>query len=387
VINGREVVIIDAVRTPIGKVRADIGYYRETHPQELLAACYGALVDRAGIQPGDVDDVVAGCVQQVGDQSWNVARNAWLYAGFPVETPASTVDRQCGSGQQAVNFAALLIASGDTDVAIGAGVEHLSRIPMFAARTVEGLGTAYPPALLARHGLVDQGISGELIAEKWRLSREHLDEIALRSHTRAAAALDAGRFDDEIVPMQITGSTLTSDQTIRKGTTQEALAELKPAFKENGRLTAGNSSQLADGAGAVLLMAEDKAAELGVKPRARIIDQTTVGCDPVLMLEGPIPATRKILARNNMTLSDIDLIEINEAFSSVVAAWEIECRPDMDRVNVNGGAIALGHPLGATGARLITTIVHELERADKEFGLVTICCGGGLGTATLIQRA
>jgi acetyl-CoA acyltransferase len=384
---GREVVIVEAVRTPIGRGSRETGYYRDVHPNELLGRCYTEVIARAGIEPALVEDVIAGCVQQYGEQSWNIARNAWLQAGLPVETPAATVDRQCGSAQQAVNFAAAMIATGVHDVAIGCGVEHLGRIPMFVGRRFhEEVGTPWPPELLARYALVDQGTSAELLADAWEIPREELDEIALRSHGNAARATDDGRFEREIVPFSVDGSTYTTDQGIRRDTSLEALAQLKPAFREGGRITAGNSSQISDGAAAVLLASREKADELGLRPRARIVDQTTVGVDPVLMLTGPIPATRTILERNRMTIGDLDLIEVNEAFASVVAAWRRELAPDPDRVNVNGGAIALGHPLGSTGARLLTTLLHELERSDRELGLVTMCCGGGLGTATLVQR-
>jgi len=334
-----------------------------------------------------VDDVVTGCVQQIGEQSLNIGRNAWLQAGLPVTTPATTIDRQCGSAQQAVNFAAALIAAGVHELTIGAGVEHMGRIPMFVGRKwADEIGTPYPPELLERHALVDQGLSAELIAERWDISRVALDEFSLRSHRRAAAATDQGRFGREILPFQVNGDAHVTDQGIRADTSLDALAGLNAAFSEDGRITAGNASQISDGAAAVLLASREKAEELGLKPRARIVDQTTVGVDPVIMLTGPIPATQKILERNGMTLDDIDLVEINEAFASVVLAWERELHPDMNRVNVNGGAIALGHPLGASGARLITTLLHELERSDGTFGLVTMCCGGGLGTATLVER-
>ncbi len=385
--NGREVVIVEAVRTPIGRGSREKGYYRDVHPNELLGRCYTEVIERAGIDPAEVEDVIAGCVQQYGEQGWNVGRNAWLQAGLPMETPATTVDRQCGSGQQAVNFGAALVATGVHDVVIGAGVEHLGRIPMFVGRQfVDAVGVPWTPELMSRYPLVDQGTSAELIAEQWDVPREELDEIGLRSHQKAAQATDEGRFAREIVPVSVNGDTFTTDQGIRRDTTMEALAQLQPAFKPGGRITAGNSSQISDGAAAVLLASREKADELGLRARARIVDQATVGVDPVTMLTGPIPATRKILERNGMTIGDVDLIEINEAFASVIAAWRREREPDMERVTVHGGAIALGHPLGSTGARLLTTLLHELERSDREIGLVTMCCGGGLGTATLIQR-
>jgi acetyl-CoA acetyltransferase family protein len=384
---GREVVIVEAVRTPVGRGHPEKGYYVGVHPNELLGRTWTAVIERAGIPADAVEDVITGCVQQVGEQSYNVGRNAWLQAGLPVETPATTIDRQCGSAQQAVNFAAALVASGVHDVAIGGGVEHMGHIPLSSnGKIAQDYGTPYPPELLERHPVVNQGIAAERIAETWNVSRTECDEIALRSHQRAARATDEGRFEREMLPFSVNGSTFTVDQGIRRDTSLDVLAGLKPAFKEGGLVTAGNSSQISDGASAVLLMSREKADELGVKPRARIVDQTTVGVDPVMMLTGPIPATRKILERNGMTIGDIDLIEINEAFASVVAAWERELEPDVERVNVNGGAIALGHPLGSTGGRLIATLLHELERTDKQVGLVTMCCGGGLGTATLIER-
>jgi acetyl-CoA acyltransferase len=384
---GREVVIVEAVRTPIGRGHEEKGYYKDIHASNLLARTYSELIERAGIDASEVEDVVAGCVQQFGEQGINIGRNAWLEAGLPIETPATTVDRQCGSAQQAVNFAAALIASGVHDVAIGGGVEHMGHISFAdSASVMQEHGFAFSPQLLERYDLVPQGISAEMIADKWEIPRSELDEIGLRSHQLAAKATEEGRFEREIVPFAVNGDTHATDQGIRPDTSLQKLAELKPAFKEDGKITAGNSSQVSDGAAAVLLMSREKADALGLKPRARIFDQTTVGVDPVLMLTGPIPATKKLLERNEMTMEDIDLVEINEAFASVVAAWRRELDPDMDRVNVNGGAIALGHPLGSTGARLITTLLHEMERSDKEMGLVTMCCGGGLGTGTLIQR-
>jgi acetyl-CoA acyltransferase len=384
---GREVVIVEAVRTPIGRGHPERGIYRGVHPNTLLGVTFVELLRRAGVEPSVVEDVITGCVQQYGEQSLNIGRNAWLQAGLPVETPATTIDRQCGSAQQAVNFAAALIASGAHDVVIGGGVEHMGRIPLFVGRTwVDEVGTPFPQELLDRYELVDQGLSAELIAERWSITREELDELALRSHQRATRARNEGRFTREIVPFPVDGETHVADQGVRSDTSLEALGALPPVFKVDGRITAGNSSQISDGAAAVLLASRERAAELGLRPRARVVDQLTVGVDPVIMLTGPIPATAKILERNGLTIDDIDLFEINEAFASVVLAWEREHRPDMDRVNVNGGAIALGHPLGSTGARLITTLVNELERSDGTMGLVTMCCGGGLGTATLIER-
>jgi acetyl-CoA acetyltransferase family protein len=388
---GREVVIVEAARTPIGRGHPEKGYYKNAHPNELLGKAFSAVIERAGIPAEAVEDVITGCVQQIGEQAFNVGRNAWLQAGLPMETPATTVDRQCGSAQQAVNFGAALVGAGVHDVVIGGGVEHMGHIPMGVTfNFVDQVGSPWPEELMARYNLVPQGISAEMIADQWEIPRSELDELGLRSHQLAARATEEGRFERETIPMTIrmNGSeeTVVADQGIRPDTSLEKLSGLKPAFKEDGKVTAGNSSQISDGAAAVLLMTREKADEYGLKPRARILDQTTVGVDPVIMLTGPIPATRKLLERNSMTMNDIDLVEINEAFASVVAAWRRELEPDMDRVNVNGGAIALGHPLGSTGARLITTLLHELERSDKEIGLVTMCCGGGLGTGTLIQR-
>jgi acetyl-CoA acyltransferase len=390
--SGREVVIVEAVRTPIGRGHVEKGYYKNTHPNELLGTCLSEVIDRAGIPADSVEDFICGCVQQVGEQGFNIGRNAWLQAGLPITTPATTVDRQCGSAQQAVNFGAALVASGVHDVVIGGGVEHMGHIPMGVTFSfVDKVGTPWPEELMARYNLVPQGISAEMIADKWEIARSELDELGLRSHQLAAKATEEGRFERETVPIKVrmngNEETVLTDQGIRPDTSLEALSKLKPAFKEDGKVTAGNSSQISDGAAAVLMMTREKAEQYGLKPRARILDQTTVGVDPVIMLTGPIPATRKLLDRNGMKIGDIDLIEINEAFASVVAAWRRELEPDMDRVNVNGGAIALGHPLGSTGARLVTTLLHELERTDKEVGLVTMCCGGGLGTGTLIQRA
>ena len=385
--NGREVVIVEAVRTPIGRGHPEKGYFKDVHPNELLGRCYTEVIERAGIDAAAVEDVICGCVQQYGEQMFNVGRNAWLQAGLPVETPATTVDRQCGSAQQAINFGAALIASGVHDVVIGSGVEHMGHIPMGVGfKWIDEVGTPWPPELMERYGLIPQGLSAEMIADRWEIPRSEMDELAVRSHQRAARATEEGRFERETIPFAVNGDTYVSDQGIRAETNLETLAGLKPAFKPDGKVTAANSSQISDGAAAVLLMSADKASELGLTPRARIVDQTTVGVDPVIMLTGPIPATRKLLERNDMAIGDIDLFEVNEAFAPVVLAWKRELEPDMDRVNVNGGAMALGHPLGSTGARLITTLLHEMERSDKETGLVTMCCGGGLGTGTLIQR-
>jgi acetyl-CoA acetyltransferase family protein len=326
-------------------------------------------------------------VHQYGEQSANVARNAWLQAGLPVQTAAVTIDRACGSAQQAINFAATQIAAGAADVVIAAGVEHMSRVPIGVGDNwTDVVGTPHPAALLERHALINQGLAAELVCDLWELTRPELDELALRSHALAAQATREGRFEREIVPFGVNGDSHLVDQGIRLDTTREALAGLPPVFKQDGRITAGTSSQVSDGASAVLLASLEAAGELGLTPRARIVDQVAVGVDPVTMLTGPIPATQRILERNGLRIEDVDLFEVNEAFASVVAAWQREVGADLDRVNVNGGAMALGHPLGCSGARLVTTLLHELERSDGELGLVTMCCAGGLGTASLVQR-
>ncbi len=383
----REVVIVEAVRTPVGRGHEEKGYYKDTHPSNLLSTTYKELIDRSGIDASEVEDNISGCVQQFGEQGFNIGRNAWLEAGLPIETPATTIDRQCGSAQQAVNYAAAMIGSGAIDVAVGGGVEHMGHISFADGMQVQSEhGAAFSPELLEAYNLVPQGLSAEMIAEKWEIPRSELDELAVRSHRLAAQATEEGRFEREMVPMQVNGDTYVTDQGIRPDTSIEKLAGLKTVFKEDGTITAGNSSQISDGAAAVLLMERGKAEALGLKPRAKIVDQVGVGVDPVIMLTGPIPATQKLLERNGMKMDDIDLVEINEAFAPVVAAWQRELEPDMDRVNVNGGAMAIGHPLGSTGARLLTTLLHEMERSDKQVGLVTMCCGGGIGTGTIIER-
>lgn len=384
----REVVIVEAVRTPIGRRN---GKLKNTHAIALAAVALAELMKRAQIDPGEVDDVVMGCVMQVGEQSLNIGRTAWLHAGFPVETPATTVDRQCGSSQQALHFAANLIQAGTCDVTIAAGVESMTRVPMGSTASVEGLGRPATRAIRNRFELVSQGIAAEMIAEKWGITREECDQFSAESHQRAARAREEGRFDREIIQMEVTNddgevALFDRDEGIRPDTNFEILAKLKPSFREDGLITAGNSSQISDGASAVLLASPERASALGLRPRAKIVAQAVVGVDPVLMLTGPIPGTEKVLARAKMSLDEIDLIEINEAFAPVVLAWKKEFNPDMNKVNVNGGAIALGHPLGATGVRLMTTLLNELERTGGRYGLETMCCGGGLGTATVIER-
>jgi acetyl-CoA acyltransferase len=384
---GREVVIVEAVRTPIGRGHPEKGYYKDLHAADLLGRTYAELIERSGIDASEVEEVIAGCAQQMGEQGQNVARNAWLQEGFPLEAAATTLDRQCGSAQTAVNFGAALIGTGIHDVVVGSGVEHMGHVSFQVGEEIaERYGSPFTDKFKDHYDVRGQGMGAELIADQWEIPRSELDELALRSHERAARATDSGAFEREMVPMRVNGDTIVKDQGIRPDTSLEALAELKPVFRPDGKVTAGNASQISDGAAAVLLMSREKAEQLGLEPRARILDQTTVGCDPVKMLEGPIPATTKILGRNQMSIDDIDYVEINEAFAPVVAAWAREHNPDMDRVNPRGGAMALGHPLGSTGARLITTLLHELEDDDKEIGFVTMCCGGGLGTGTLIQR-
>jgi acetyl-CoA acyltransferase len=385
--HGRDVVIVEAVRTPVGRGDRERGVYGETHPSELLGRCYSELIARSGIDPREVGQAFAGCVYQIAEQSSGIARNAWLQEGLPYETAATTVDMRCGSGQQAVHFAAQCIAAGNDDVVVAGGVEHMGRVGFAVNEEAQqNWGRGFSPEMLARYNLVPQGEAAELIADRWGITRVEMDELALLSHRRAQAATAAGLFTREIVPVATPKGTQSTDQGIRADTTLEALGSLRPVFRTDGRVTAGNASQISDGAAALLLMAADKAAELGVRPRARIVDQVALGVDPVTMLTGPIPATERILRRNGLRIGDLSAIEINEAFAAVVVAWAREHDPDMSRVNPRGGAIALGHPLGSTGARLLTTLLHELEDDDGELGLVTMCCGGGLGTALLIER-
>ena len=385
-------VIVDAIRTPGGKRN---GSLRNWHPADLAGEVLKALAERNNLDPSLVDDVVMGCVMQVGHQSLNVGRNAVLAAGWPESVPATTVDRQCGSSQQAAHFAAQGVIAGAYDVVVAGGVEVMTTTPMGASITPGSM--PFGPKVMERYasvgGLVPQGISAELIADKWGLSREDLDNFGAQSQQRAEQARDEGRFDREIVPIgikddngQLTGETLSQDEGIRPGTTGETLAKLKPAFKPDGKVTAGNSSQITDGASAALIMTEEKASQLGLTPRARFHSFALAGVDPVTMLTGPIPATTKVLERAGLKLDDIDLVEINEAFASVVLAWEKEHSPDMSKVNVNGGAIALGHPLGASGTKLLATLLCELERTGGRYGLLTMCEGGGLANATIIER-
>ena len=372
----------------MGKAHDQRGWYRDVHPNAMLGSVYAALLDGAGVGAETVEDVLVGCTAPFGEQSRNIARNAWLQAGYPFEVPATVLDRRCGSAQTAVEMAAALVASGTHDLVVAAGVEHMGHVPMDAVSRIEELyGVAWPAELRDQYDFPSMGEAAERIADQWGISRTEMDEFAVRSHSLAAAAVEAGRFEAEMIPWDLDGERRTSDQSIRPGTTTESLAGLSPVFRPgSGQVTAGTSSPLTDGAAGVLIASDEAVDAHGLTKRARILDQTTVGVDPALMLTGPIPATRKLLERTGMTMNDIDLVEINEAFSSVVLAWDRELKADLDRVNVNGGALALGHPVGATGSRLFATLLAEMERRDVEIGLVTMCCGGGLGTATLVQR-
>ena len=387
-----DVVIVEAVRSPIGRRGGGLS---TVHPADLLAQVQLALIERAGIDPATVDQVVGGCVTAVGEQSFNIARTAWLTAGLPLTVAATTVDSQCGSSQQATNLAAGLIASGAADIVVSCGVESMSRIPL-GANTSNGPGRAIPRSYFGKYEFTSQFEGAERIAEKWNISREDTDRFGLQSQQRAARAWAEGRYEREVQPITAyklddegkptdESYVVSRDEGLRE-TSLEKLATLKPVARENGVHTAGTSSQISDGAAAVLLMSEAKANELGLRPRARLTHQCLVGVDPVLMLTGPIDATNKLLDRSGLTINDFDVFEVNEAFASVVLAWQKECNPDPERVNVNGGAIALGHPVGCTGARLITTALHELERIEGQRALVSMCCGGGLGTGTILER-
>jgi acetyl-CoA acyltransferase len=386
-------VIVDAVRTPGGRRN---GKLRGWHAVDLAAEPLKALAERNNLDPALVDDVIMGCVMQVGEQALNIGRNAVLAAGYPESVPSTTIDRQCGSSQQALHFAAQGVMAGAYDVVIAAGVEHMTHTPM-GSSVVRDLGFPFGPRMMERYaergGLVSQGISAEMIADQWELSRQDLDAFGARSQQLAARATAEGRFENEILPLpvkddegSVTNEVFASDEGVRPDTTVEVLANLKPAFKPDGKVTAGNSSQISDGAAAVLIMSEERANALGLTPRARFHAFSLAGVDPVTMLTGPIPATRTVLEKAKMTIDDIDLVEINEAFASVVLAWEKELHADMDRVNVNGGAIAIGHPLGCSGAKLMCTLLNELERTGGRWGLETMCEGGGMANATIIER-
>ena len=390
----REVVIVDAVRSPIGRRNGGLA---GVHPADLLATVQRSLVDRVGIDPHEIEQVVGGCVSQVGEQSFNITRTAWLSAGLPLSAAATTVDTQCGSSQQATNLATSLIASGVTDVAMACGVEVMSRIPIGINSSKKlGLGVPIPKTYFEQHEFTSQFEGAERIAERWGVSRDDADAFGLESQRRAARAWEEDRFSGQWIEVeapvlgedgQPTGEmrTVRRDEGIRD-TSLEKLAQLKPVARENGVHTAGNSSQISDGAAAVLIMTAEKAEQLGLTPRARVVDTCLVGVDPVLMLTGPMDATRRLLARTGLSIGDIDTFEINEAFASVVLAWAKEVGADLASTNPNGGAIALGHPLGATGAFLMTKALYELERTSGRYGLISMCCGGGLGTGTIIER-
>jgi acetyl-CoA acetyltransferase family protein len=393
---GLEPVIVGAVRTPVGRRNGGLA---GVHAVDLGAVALRALVERSGVDPLLVDDVIMGCVSQTGEQSVNVARNAWLAAGLPEEVPATTIDRQCGSSQQAVQFAAQGIMAGGYQLVVAGGVEHMTRVPMGSTMAGPGVpGVPFGPAMHDRYEgrLVPQGISAELIAEKWGLTRAEQDAFALRSHRRAAAAQDAGRFGHQLVPVEVparpdragdgTSTWVLADEGVRRDTSTEKLAGLKPAFRPDGRVTAGNSSQISDGAAALLLASRATAERLGLRPLARFAGFALAGVDPVLMLTGVIPATERVLRQTGVGVDDLDVIEINEAFASVVLAWGREVEPDWERVNPNGGAIALGHPLGASGARIMTDLVAELERGNGRYGLQVMCEGGGMANATVLER-
>jgi len=381
-----DAVIVEAVRTAIGRRNGKLSPVR---PDDLLALTLREVVKRAGVDAAQVDDVVVGCVTQTGEQGLNIGRAAVLIAGFPVEVPGTTINRFCGSGQQAVNFAAQGVLSGAQDIVIGAGVESMSRVPMGSDAFGPGEGPV-SPKLTDLFEIIPQGNSAEMIAKKWGFSRQQLDEFAYQSHVKAGQAIQEGRFSREIFPVDVrqNGSSylVDTDEGVRIPPSREKMAQLKPSFQDDGVVTAGNSSQISDGAAAVLVMTAEKAKALGLKPRARIVAQAIVGSEPTIMLTGPIPATAKVLKKAGLQLKDIDLFEVNEAFAPVVLAWQHETGADMEKVNYNGGAIALGHPLGASGARLITTLLHELERQDARYGLSTMCIGYGMGIARIIER-
>jgi acetyl-CoA C-acetyltransferase len=391
-ITDTDVVIVEAARSPLGRRN---GALSTMHPADLLAAVQRAVVERSGVDPAEIGQVVAGCVTQTGEQTFNIARTAWLTAGFPIGVGATTVDSQCGSSQQATNLAAALVRSGVVDVALACGVESMSRVPL-GTTVRQGPGRPIPKSYFPQYEVTSQFEGAERIADQWGITREECDRFGLASQERAQRAWREGRFEREVVPIDApdldedgkpSGTThrVDRDEGLRE-TSLEALAALKPVAREDGVHTAGSSSQITDGAAAVLLTTAAKASELGLRPRARFVDECLVGVDPVLMLTGPIDATRRLFDRTGLAMSDIDAIEINEAFASVVLAWERELKADMERVNPNGGAIAIGHPVGATGARLVTTALHELERRDGTLALVTMCCGGGLGTGTILER-
>ncbi len=393
----REAVIVDVVRTPLGRGKAN-GKLHHWHPADLAAQPIKALLSRTGIDPALVEDVILGCVSQVGEQAMNIARTAALTADLPYSAVGTTIDRQCGSSQQCLHFAAQGVMAGAYDVVIAAGVESMGRVPM--GSNMKGFGSPLSPALIEKYkklnlydrgGFVNQGIAAETIAQRWKISRRELDEFSVESHRRAAAATQKGHFKNEIVSLEVTledGSReiMETDEGIRANSSLEKLAALEPAFDPKGVITAANSSQITDGASAALVMSKEKAKQLGLRPRARFHAFALAGVDPIIMLTAPIPATQKILEKTSLTLKDIDAVEINEAFAPVVLAWQRETKADMNRVNPNGGAIAIGHPLGATGVRLTATLLNELERSGGRYGLQTLCEGGGMANALILER-
>ncbi|MGE7927895.1 thiolase family protein [Lysinibacillus xylanilyticus] len=375
-----EVVIVEAIRSPIAKRN---GGLKDIRPDDLLADVLKGLVERANLDAALIEDVVVGCVSQVSEQAGNIARTASLIAGFPINVPGTTLDRQCGSSQQALHFASQAIQTGDMDIVIAAGVESMSRVPMFSSLQ----GAKFSPKLFEKYEIINQGESAERIAEKWKLTRDELDLFAFTSHQKAIKAIKEGKFNDEILPIQVTGGeTFHVDEVPREDTTLEVLAKLKSSFRENGLIHPGNSSAISDGASAVLLMSMKKAEELNIKPRFKVVAKTVVGSDPTLMLTGVIPATEKVLEKAGLTIDDIDHFEVNEAFAPVVSAWQKETGAPIEKINPNGGAIALGHPLGASGTRLFTTMMYEMERTNAKFGLVTMCEGQGMANATIIEK-
>jgi acetyl-CoA acyltransferase len=379
-----EVVIVEGVRTAVGRRKGMFAGYR---PDELAAVVLDGLVTRVGIDKGDVEDVILGCVTQMGEQGSNIARTAALIAGFPIHVPGVTIDRQCGSSQQAVHFASQAIASGDMDIVIAGGVENMTRVPMLSTMK----DTKPSPKLTEKYEIINQGLSSERMVEKWGFSREDLDCYSADSHTKAFHAINSGHFEKEIMPVNVeqedgTVKTVSVDEGPREGTTVEVLSGLKPVFDENGVITAGNASQMSDGASAVLLMSREKADELGLKPKARIVARSVVGSDPTLMLSGPIEATRKVLEKAGLSIEDMDTYEVNEAFAQVPLAWLKDIGADPDKLNLDGGAIALGHPLGATGTKLLVTLMNRLERTGGRYGLLAICEGMGMANATIIER-
>ncbi|GAA0481814.1 thiolase family protein [Salinibacillus aidingensis] len=380
----REAVIVEAVRTPVGKRN---GLLSGIRADELAAKPLKEVVKRAGISAELIDDVILGCVSQVGEQALDIARISALMADYPMEVPGTTIDRQCGSSQQAVHFAAQAILSGDMDIVVAGGVESMSRVPIGSNR----LDADFSEELTSKYEMIHQGLSADRIAEKWEFSRKELDEFSLESHRKAVQARKEGRFDKEIMPLEVnlpdgTSAAMKDDEGPRENTSLEKLSSLKPSFKEEGNITAGNSSQISDGANAILMMSREKAEELGLKPRFRVVARSVTGSDPTLMLTGPIPATEKVLEKAGLSIHDIDLFEVNEAFASVPLAWLKETGADPDKLNVSGGAIALGHPLGASGGRLMITLLHELERTGGRYGLQTMCEGHGMANATIIER-